>query len=112
MHLDTMILIVGLLAALTLVAAVAMALLERRHRLDADALLDAPANRNASLILGDMTPALAGQMPIAEHRVSTVQQELREAGFYHPGAVMEYQAIRAALVLTALVVGATLTALA
>jgi tight adherence protein C len=51
------------------------------------------------LVLGDLTQALAGQSPLTEGKRKAVEQELREAGFYSPNALMEYSAIRAFLIL-------------
>jgi tight adherence protein C len=51
------------------------------------------------LVLGPLTEALAGQSPLTEGKRKVVEQELREAGFYRPTALMEYSAIRALLIL-------------
>lgn len=56
------------------------------------------------LVLGTMTEALAGQSPLTEGKRKAVEQELREAGFYQPSALMEYSAIRGALILIPLFV--------
>ncbi len=49
------------------------------------------------MILGDMTPALAAQIPITRDNRSDLQRELRIAGFYRPTAVVEYAAVRTLL---------------
>ncbi|MCI0356243.1 MAG: type II secretion system F family protein [Acidobacteria bacterium] len=62
------------------------------------------------LVLGSLTPALAGQSPVTNGRRAAIEQELREAGFYRRTALMEYAAIRAALVMVP-IIGAGLLAL-
>lgn len=52
------------------------------------------------LLMGSMTEALAGQSPLTQGKRKALEQELREAGFYRPTALMEYSAIRAAFILT------------
>ncbi len=54
------------------------------------------------LVLGDLTPLLASQSPIFSAKRKVLQQELREAGYYRPTALMEYAAIRAILILVPL----------
>ena len=49
------------------------------------------------MILGDMTPALAAQIPITEGNRSDLQRELRAAGYYRPTALLEYAAVRTLL---------------
>jgi tight adherence protein C len=51
----------------------------------------------APMVLGDLTPALAAQIPIMEETRSELQRELRAAGYYRPTAVVEYAAIRTLL---------------
>lgn len=60
------------------------------------------------MILGGMTPALAGHSPIGESKRPAIQQELREAGFYHKNALTEFQAIRAVLIFAPIVVAGLL----
>ena len=65
----------------------------------------------SSLLLGAMTPGLASQFPLMPSRETAIAQEIREAGFYHRSALMEYQAVRTVLILLPLVVGGILTVL-
>ena len=51
-----------------------------------------------------MTEAFAGQSPLTEGKSKAIAQELREAGFYSPSALMEYSAIRGFLILLPLFV--------
>jgi tight adherence protein C len=76
-------------------------LLERRQRAEADwAEATVPVSSEAKvMILGRLTPVIAAHSPVAAAKVSDLQQELREAGFYHRAALTEFQAIRALLVL-------------
>jgi tight adherence protein C len=62
------------------------------------------------LILGELTPAIAGQIPLTEKGRSDLQRELTDAGFYRPTAVMEYVALRTVLLLVPLL-GAAVVAL-
>src|SRR5262249_59005093 len=55
------------------------------------------------LVLGDMTPALAAQVPISDEDQSELQRELRVAGFYRPTAMMEYLALRSVLIFAPLI---------
>jgi tight adherence protein C len=50
-------------------------------------------------LLGDLTPALAAQVPVADDDRDALRRELRVAGFYRPNALEEYAALRALLVL-------------
>jgi tight adherence protein C len=50
-------------------------------------------------VFGDLTPALAEQVPVTASSQEELRQELREAGYYAPSAVMQYAAVRAVLVL-------------
>jgi tight adherence protein C len=96
---------------LCMVLAIGSWIMERRQRYDAEAVTgDHPVE--ASLLLGAMTPGLASQFPLMPSRESAIAQEIREAGFYHRSALMEYQAVRTVLILLPLVVGGVLTALA
>jgi tight adherence protein C len=45
-------------------------------------------------LLGDFTPVLAAQIPITAGDRASLQQELRQAGFYRPTALIEYAAVR------------------
>jgi tight adherence protein C len=63
------------------------------------------------LVLGDMTPALAAQVPMAEEDREALQRELRSAGYYRPTALMEYAAIRTVLIVVPLLGGMLLALL-
>jgi tight adherence protein C len=56
------------------------------------------------LVLGDLTTALAGQLPGGQRDQDQVLPLLRQGGFYKPTALLEYQAVRATLVLVPLVI--------
>lgn len=58
------------------------------------------------LILGELTPAIADQIPLTEKGRSDLQRELTDAGFYRPTAVMEYVALRAVFLIVPLVAAA------
>jgi tight adherence protein C len=60
------------------------------------------------LILGDLTPAFAEQIPIAEADRSDLQRLLRTAGYYRPTALLEYAALRALLIFLPLLVAVLL----
>jgi tight adherence protein C len=52
------------------------------------------------LVLGEqLTPALAGTVPMDAENRGALQRELRAAGFYKPTALMEYAAVRACLII-------------
>jgi tight adherence protein C len=111
---ETLILIFGLATVVVFLLAIGVWLMDRRRRLEAEALAPTtpPANAGVGMILGDFTPALADQFPVRGPRVAEIQHELREAGFYSRHALVEYQAVRTALILLPLVVGGSFTALA
>jgi tight adherence protein C len=70
---------------------------------------DPLAPSTPELVLGEsMTPALAGTVPMGQEDRSALQQELREAGYYRPTALMEYAALRAIFIIFPLVVAAIL----
>jgi tight adherence protein C len=58
---------------------------------------------DSTMVLGDMTPALAAQVPISEEDQTELTRELRVAGFYRPSAVMEYLALRSVLIFAPLI---------
>jgi tight adherence protein C len=58
------------------------------------------------LLLGDLTPAMASQIPISEQDRTALERELRSAGYYRPTALMEYAALRGMLVLIPLLTAA------
>lgn len=53
------------------------------------------------LLLGELTPALAAQLPVTDQVDLT--RELKTAGYYDPSAILEYAAVRTVLVLIPLV---------
>ena len=58
-----------------------------------------PSRSSEDLLLGDLTPMLADQVPIAGERLTELQADLREGGFYRRTAAMEFAAARFALTL-------------
>src|SRR5262245_50339734 len=65
---------------------------------------DPSAPSGPDLVLGEqMTPALAGAVPMGSEDRGALERELRAAGYYKPTALMEYAAIRACLVLLPLI---------
>jgi tight adherence protein C len=86
----------------------------RRQRLEerlARAATDAEPGPSSDLVLGPLTPELAGQLPMREATRADLTQELRAAGFYRPTAVMEYAAIRWVLVVVPLLIAGVLAVL-
>jgi tight adherence protein C len=85
-----------------------VALSRRRERIEArlvpSTASDPSIGSQPELVLGDLTPALAGQIPITEEGRSELQRDLLAAGMYSPTALMEYTAIRAVLTITPLIV--------
>jgi tight adherence protein C len=70
---------------------------------------DGPATDSISdpeMILGDLTPALAGGVSADSGSRTELMQDLRDAGFYSRTALMEYTAVRALLILLPLVIAA------
>jgi tight adherence protein C len=57
-----------------------------------------------TLVLGDITPAMAAQIPISEEDQTELQRELRVAGFYRPSAMVEYLALRSLFVFLPLII--------
>ena len=108
---ETTIAVLGVGMVLCMILAIGSWIMEKRQRTEADSLAgDHPVE--SSLLLGAMTPGLASQFPLMPSRETAIGQEIREAGFYHRSALMEYQAVRTVLILLPLVVGGILTALA
>lgn len=110
---QTLAIILGLATVAVFALAVAAALAQRRRRLEAEAddhsaTLPSSAQAEANSIFGPLTAPLAAQFPIHKDRAPEIQQELREAGFYHRSALIEYQAIRTALTVLPLVIGGVL----
>lgn len=56
-----------------------------------------------ALLLGELTPALAAQFPVAAADHDDVVKELKTAGYYGASAILEYAAVRTVLVLVPLV---------
>lgn len=57
----------------------------------------------SELVLGDLTPALAAQLPIMSFDQSDIAKELKTAGYYGKTAILEYAAVRAILVIAPLI---------
>jgi tight adherence protein C len=74
------------------------ALEERWRQWEAD-----PEPKEPALVLGPMTTALAAQLPMSRRGRVEIRNALRTAGYYRPTAVVEYAALRAILVVSALV---------
>ncbi len=66
-------------------------------------LSDPSIGSKPELVLGDMTPALAAQIPMTATGRSELQRDLLSAGMYRPTALMEYTALRAVLTITPLI---------
>ena len=80
----------------------------KRQRLESRLSGEEPTDlgSNPDLLLGDLTPALAGQTPMTDKDRTELQRELIDAGYYRPTAVMEYTALRAVLVIVPLLAAA------
>jgi len=73
----------------------------RNRRRIQDELADAgDALTRREMLLGELTPALAAQLPVADQE--DLNRELRTAGYYGATAVLEYAAVRTVLVLVPL----------
>src|SRR5437868_3605383 len=77
-----------------------MAAARRRQRVEERLVPLAPSDPSIStstpeLVLGDLTPALSGQIPMTQVGRSELQRDLMAAGMYRPTALMEYTAVRA-----------------
>jgi tight adherence protein C len=85
-----------------------VALTRRRERVEARLVPTTPSDPSLGskpeLVLGDLTPALSGQIPMSEAGRSELQRDLLSAGMYRPTALMEYTAIRAVLTITPLII--------
>jgi tight adherence protein C len=79
-----------------------------QERTDSDPMI---GGSTPELLLGDLTPAMAGQIPISEQDRTALERELRSAGYYRPTALMEYAALRGMLVLVPLLVAAAVALL-
>jgi tight adherence protein C len=83
------------------------ALSRKRQRVE-ERLVPAPSSdpsigSTPELVLGELTPALSGQIPISEAGKSELQRDLMSAGMYRPTALMEYTAVRAVLTILPLI---------
>lgn len=73
---------------------------ERLRSTDADD----PTTEETPLVLGELTPGLADQVPMTPRAKNELHRELLAAGFYRPTAMTEYAAVRTVLVVTPLFV--------
>jgi tight adherence protein C len=85
---------------------------QRRLQLRLQQSAGTSTDSSGEFVLGELTPALAGQIPMNGTKQAALQAELREAGFYRPSALMQYAAIRALLVILPLFVAGVLAVLA
>jgi tight adherence protein C len=112
-----LLMLAGVFAAVVLVTLAGYFVLARRRRLLDDKLrqqLDADdpgLSAPGDMVLGDLTPALAAQIPMGEGDRSELQQELRQAGYYRPTALLEYAALRTVFVIAPLIAAGTLALL-
>lgn len=79
-----------------------------RERLLSRSEADTDMESKADFLLGDMTPALAAQVPMGVDTKHDLQKELKAAGYYRNAALLEYGAVRTILVVTPLVVAGLL----
>jgi tight adherence protein C len=84
------------------------ALTKKRVRVE-ERLVPAPSSdpsigSTPELVLGELTPALSGQIPMSEAGKSELQRDLMSAGMYRPTALMEYTAVRAVLTILPLII--------
>ncbi len=89
------------------------AIARRRERVEARLEVmpssDPTIGSTPELVLGDLTPALSGQLPMTDEGKTELQRDLRSAGLYRPTALMEYTAVRAVLTIAPLILGAVIT---
>jgi tight adherence protein C len=64
---------------------------------------DPSVGSTPELVLGELTPALSGQIPMSAETKSELQRDLMSAGMYRPTALMEYTAVRAVLTILPLI---------
>src|SRR5262245_1890106 len=69
------------------------------------------AGYDEQLLLGDLTQPLGTITSPSGEKQGALAQELREAGYYRPTAVVEYSALRAMLVAVPLLAGMFLAAI-
>jgi tight adherence protein C len=74
-------------------------------RLQSSTGSDPSLGSSPDLVLGEMTPALAAQVPMGAEDKTELQKELRSAGYYRPTALMEYAAVRTVLIVMPLLGG-------
>jgi tight adherence protein C len=55
------------------------------------------------MLMGEMTPALAAQVPMSEAKKTDLQKDLLAAGYYRKTALLEYGAIRTILTFTPII---------
>jgi tight adherence protein C len=85
------------------------ALSKKRQRVE-ERLVPAPSSdpsiggSTPELVLGELTPALSGQIPMSAEGKSELQRDLMAAGMYRPTALMEYTAVRAVLTILPLII--------
>jgi tight adherence protein C len=104
--------------AFALVMWIASILSARRQRLEqrlrrqgSDPMMgsDPSLSSTPELVLGEqLTPALAGTVPMDAENRGALQRELRAAGYYKPTALMEYAAVRACLIILPIVTAGAL----
>lgn len=73
----------------------------QRLRNEEDGTLD--TSTKSDLLLGELTPALAAQLPVGTSNESDIAKELKTAGYYGKTAILEYAAVRTVLVLVPLI---------
>lgn len=93
-------LVFALLSAATFAG---FSLVARRVRGEPKPTTDDDDEAPPRLLLGELTPALAAQLPVAEEERADLHKELRRAGYYRPTAVTEYIALRTALIIMPLI---------
>ncbi|HMO36042.1 MAG TPA: type II secretion system F family protein [Gemmatales bacterium] len=81
---------------------IARQLEDHRQRKALRSLQDEDLTRN-DLLLGELTPALAAQLPITTSDQDEIDKELRTAGYYSKTAMLEYAAVRTVLVVVPMV---------
>ena len=69
----------------------------RRQRAAASTFLLNDEGSKANLVLGDLTPALAAQIPLTAGDEEELRKELKTAGYHTSTALLEYTAVRTTL---------------
>jgi tight adherence protein C len=62
-------------------------------------------------VFGELTPAIAGQLPMSQAGLQNLQRDLMQGGYYRLGASQDFRAIRAMMVVVPLVIGGAMTVL-